>query len=264
MGGVNNQFEAHIDGDMKLVRYDKNSQSDKASYFDTLPHRTLFVASNEEMVNRVAELDIAAKTKSSDEARCGTTSWTAAMNSTSSKKGLAECGVQIGTCGHGCPQCAVPIYKSGEKFGHTYMLLEQYYKPKGVKIIHLDVACRFQKTGYPGGENDWVTRVEKGLNIPPYAGSAGGDDRAREVVFCLPCWHSTGHMLHCGILRNTRWYEGHGNADGEDGERTNWYLSLLSSNLKNTSAANWRTGITLGAIYVGDMKARSLARQLSI
>lgn len=79
---------------------------------------------------------------STEQNKCGDSTWRAAGNSLHKKKNLCETGLEIAGCRHSMAQKAVNMI-FGEIYGYAHYLQKTYFIPKKVKYFWYDVVCKY-------------------------------------------------------------------------------------------------------------------------
>lgn len=199
------QHSCHVDGNMKLYRYQSSGVQKRSCYYgDT------FIAPKADVDShiKVVYAKVPRSTKSDKDSMCGESHWRAAQNTARKKAKLDETGLEIAGCRHGLSQWAVNMYQ-GEIYGYAHFIQTKKMYPAGVKFFWEDVVCKYWK---------WAGKVGglKELNMKP----------------ALSVMHAKAHKWTCQVLWGGRWQVGSACSTGEEVEQINSYMSRCGNTTK--------------------------------
>ena len=100
-------------------------------------------------------------------------------------------------CRHQVPQCAVNLYKTGERYAYSHYLLTAHILPnRAPAFLSQDIACKHKV---------WRHKVEEALQRPASQNCAAAvrtrecADKAQALVDVLPEAHGSVHAFPCQV-----------------------------------------------------------------
>ncbi|XDV52425.1 hypothetical protein PO909_021154, partial [Leuciscus waleckii] len=193
-----NMLAISVDGNRKLYRFLRNGSSD-SSFFDGA-----FIAEDTSVSAFVDVLHKAVK-QLPGQGRCGSSSWTAAKETSRRTFKLDEEGMEVAVCWHGFLLKALNMFR-GEIFAYPMYLHKELMSLKP-RFIAMDVMCQY-----------WPY-LHKSANIFP---DLQGLTSIRPFLSVM---HATAHSTKCEVTWSGKNQEGAGSTVGEEIEQVNCYLS---------------------------------------
>ncbi|XP_073704470.1 uncharacterized protein [Garra rufa] len=225
-----------VDGNRKLYRFLRNGSSD-SSFFEGA-----FVAEDTSVSAFVEVLHKAVK-QQPGQGRCGSSSWTAAKETSRRTFKLDEEGMEVAVCRHGFLLKALNMFR-GEIFAYPMYLHKELMSSKP-RFIAMDVMCKY-----------WPY-LHKSANILP---DLQGLTSIRPFLSVM---HAKAHSTKCEITWSGKNQEGAGSTAGEEVEQVNSYLSRCALTTKYMSKGARVDMLTIHAMAWNYQKITTLHRALS-
>ncbi|CAM4658775.1 unnamed protein product [Leuciscus chuanchicus] len=235
-----------VDGNRKLYRFLRNGSSD-SSFF-----QGSFIAEDTSVSAFVDVLHKAVKQAGfklffnyylPGQGRCGSSSWTAAKETSKRTFKLDEEGMEVAVCRHGFLLKALNMFR-GEIFAYPMYLHKELMCSKP-RFIAMDVMCKY-----------WPY-LRKSANILP---DLQGLTSTRPFLSVM---HATAHSTKCEITWSGKNQDGAGSTAGEEVEQVNSYLSRCALTTKYMSKGARVDMLTIQAMAWNYKKFITLHRALS-
>ncbi|XP_077060946.1 uncharacterized protein LOC143713118 [Siphateles boraxobius] len=225
-----------VDGNRKLYRFLRSGSSD-SSFFEGA-----FIAEDTSVSTFVDVLHKAVK-QLPGQGRCGSSSWTAAKETSRRTFKLDEEGMEVAVCRHGFQLKALNMFR-GEIFAYPMYLHKELMSLKP-RFIAMDVMCKY-----------WPY-LHKSANILP---DLQGLTSTRPFLSVM---HATAHSSKCEITWSGKNQEEAGSTAGEEVEQVNSYLSRCALTTKYMSKGTRVDMLTIHAMAWIYKKFTTLHRALS-
>ncbi|ROL52540.1 hypothetical protein DPX16_11645, partial [Anabarilius grahami] len=222
-----------VDGNRKLYRFLRNGSSD-SSFFEGA-----FIA---EDTSVSAFVDVLHKALPG-QGRCGSSSWTAAKETSRRTFKLDEEGMEVAVCRHGFLLKALNMFR-GEIFAYPMYLHKELMSSKP-RFIAMDVMCKYWP--YLHKSANILPDLQGLMSIRPF----------------LSVMHATAHSTKCEITWSGKNQEGAGSTAGEEVEQVNSYLSRCALTTKYMSKGARVDMLTIHAMAWNYKKNTTLHRALS-
>ncbi|KAJ7337885.1 hypothetical protein OS493_008043 [Desmophyllum pertusum] len=197
------QHSCHVDGNMKLYRYECSGTQKRSCYYGSA-----FISQKADVDCHIKNVYAKApRSKNVKDSMCGESHWKAAQNTARRRAKLDETGLEIAGCRHGLAQWAVNMYQ-GEIYGYAHFLQSQRMFPAGVEFFWEDIVCKYWK---------WAAKV-------------GGSEMTMKPA--LSVMHAKAHKWSCQVLWGGRWQEGSACTTGEEVEQINAHMSRCGNTTK--------------------------------
>ncbi|XP_072574324.1 uncharacterized protein [Paramormyrops kingsleyae] len=224
-----------VDGNRKLYRFLQNGSADPP-YFEGV-----FVAEDTSVSEFVVELHQVLK-QTRGQGTCGSSSWTAAKETSRRTTKLDEEGMEVAVCRHGFLLKALNMYR-GEIFAYPMYLHKQlmWCKPT---FLAMDVVCKYWP--YLNKAADSLPDLKALTTARPF----------------LSVMHAQAHSTRCEVTWSGKNQQGAGSTVGEEVEQVNSYLSRCALTTKYMSKGVRVDMLTVHAIAWNQKKLMGLHHAL--